>query len=312
MSAGRVELTVGLRNFAATPPEDWRHLLGQARAADAAGIDRLFVSDHVAFGPDLGAYADPAAGGLDGGRQPTGPDGDWLEALTVLAAMAAVTSRVRLATSVLVAPLRPAAVLAKMSATIDVLSGGRFELGVGVGWQSAEYRAVGVDFAARGRVLDQLLEACRQLWTMPEASFDGDGFSLAGIHAMPKPVQAGGVPVWIGGRARPVVARRLARYGAGWIPWGTTPDTFGADVAAMRELVEAEGGDPAAFQVAYTLPNAFRASGGPDYPAMMGAVPRLAADGVTDFRTFLRVPRDYEAAHEMFAEQAGHFAEVTG
>jgi len=90
MSAGGLELTVGLRNFAATPPADWRHLLDQARAADAAGIDRVFVSDHVAFGRDLTGYADPAAGGLDGGRQPTGPDGDWLEALTVLAAMAAI------------------------------------------------------------------------------------------------------------------------------------------------------------------------------------------------------------------------------
>lgn len=167
--------------------------------------------------------------------------------LTVLAAIAAVTSRVKLATNVLVAPLRPAAVLAKTAATIDM---------------------------------------------------------------MPKPVRAGGVPVWIGGRARPVVARRLARYGAGWIPWGTTPETFGAAVAEMRALVDAEGGDPGAFQIAYPLVNAFRPSGGPDYPAMLADVPRLTAAGVTDFRTLLRVPRQHDAALDMLGELAGHFAAV--
>ena len=307
---GRPELTVGLRNFAATPPPDWRHLLDQARAADAAGIDRVFVSDHLAFGRDLGAYGDPNTGGVTGGRQPTGPDGDWLEALTVLAAMAAVTIRVKLATNVLVAPLRPAVVLAKTAATIDVLSAGRFELGVGIGWQEAEYRAAGVDFARRGRILDQMLEACRQLWTEPEANFAGDGFSLDGIHMMPKPARAAGVPVWIGGRVRPVVARRLARYGSGWIPWGATPATFLDDVAGMRKLVAAEGADPAAIQIAYPLVNAFLPAGVPDYAAMFADVPRLAAGGVTDFRTLLRVPREYDAARAMLAELAGSFAEA--
>jgi probable F420-dependent oxidoreductase len=305
---GSPELTVGLRNFAARPPADWRHLLDQARAADAAGIDRVFVSDHVAFGRDLGAYTDPGRGGVTGGQQPTGPDGDWLEALTVLAAMAAVTSRVKLATNVLVAPLRPAAVLAKMATTIDALSAGRFELGVGVGWQEAEYRAAGVDFTRRGRILDQTLEACQQLWTRPEAGFSGDGFSVDGIHMMPKPVRASGVPVWIGGRPRPEVARRLARYGTGWIPWGTAPDTFGAALTRMRELVEDQGGDPHAFQIAYPLVNAFGPTGEIDYAAMFAEMPRLAEAGVTDFRTLLRVPRDYEAARVMLTELAESFA----
>ena len=160
---------------------------------------------------------------MAGGQQPTSPDGDWLEALTVLAAMAAVTSRVKLATNVLVAPLRPAVVLAKMATTIDVPSAGRFELGVGVGWQEAENRAAGVYFTRRGRILDQTLEAGQQLWTRPEADFTAGGFPVDGVHMMPKPVRATGVPVWIGGRARPEVARRVARYGTGWIPWAWRP-----------------------------------------------------------------------------------------
>ena len=310
MNAGRPQLTVGLRNFSPAPPRDWRHLLEQARAADEAGVDRVFVSDHLAFGRDLGGYADPARGGVTGGRQPTGPDGDWLEALTVLAAMAAVTHRVKLATNVLVAPLRPAALLAKTATTIDVLSAGRFELGVGIGWQEAEYHAAGVDFTRRGRILDQTLEACRELWTLPEADLAGDGFSLAGIHMMPKPVRAAGLPVWIGGRARPQVARRLARYGSGWIPWGVTPGTFGDTVAEMRKLVEAEGGDLGTLGIAYPLASAFLPSGAVDYATMFADVPRLAAGGVTDFRTLLRVPKQYPAARDMLGDMARRFGEM--
>ena len=104
------------------------------------------------------------------------------------------------------------------------------------------------------------------MWTEQEANFAGDDFSLDGIHMMPKPARACGVPVWIGGRARPVVARRLARYGSGWIPWGATPDTFLDDVAVMRGLVAAEGGDPHAVQIAYPLVNAFLPSGDPGLP----------------------------------------------
>ena len=164
--------------------------------------------------------------------------------------------------------------------TMQAVISGSVDIGVGIGWQEAEYRAAGVDFARRGQILDQQLEACHQLWTQPEAGFAGDGFSLAGIHMMPKPVRATGVPVWIGGRARPVVARRLARYGSGWIPWGATPATFLDDVAAMRGLIATEGGDPYAIQIAYPLVNAFLPSGAADYAAMFADVPRLAAAGV--------------------------------
>ena len=105
------------------------------------------MSDHVAFGERLDRYADPARGGLAGGRQPTGPDGAWLEPLTVLAMVGACTERVRLCPMVLLAALRRPIVLAKTAATIDVLTGGRLDLGVGVGWQQEEYEAAGLDFS---------------------------------------------------------------------------------------------------------------------------------------------------------------------
>lgn len=312
MTTGSVaELTVGLRNYAAAAPDDWRHVLDQVRAADDAGVDRVFVSDHLVFGDDLSAYSDPASGGREGGRQPTGPDGEWLEALTVLAAMAAVTTRVRLGTNVLVAPLRSPVVLAKTAATIDVLSHGRLELGVGIGWQEAEYRAVGVDFASRGRIFDELLAACRELWTAPVASFAGEHFQFSGVHMMPKPTRPEGVPVWIGGSARLVVARRVARYGVGWIPWGATADTFIEAVSQMRRLVEAEGRDFDEVQVAYPLVNRFLPSGDIDHAALLRDVPRLVAAGITDFRTLLRVPATYAGARTMLDGLVGEFAGVT-
>ncbi|GGM75390.1 TIGR03619 family F420-dependent LLM class oxidoreductase [Dactylosporangium sucinum] len=303
------EISVAVRNFAAESPGDWRHILDQARAADAAGIDRIFVVDHLVFGRDLSAYGQPAAGGVTGGMQPTGPDGDWLEPLTALAAMAAVTTRVKLATNVLVAPLRPAVLLAKTAATIDVLSHGRLELGVGVGWQEAEYRAVGVPFAERGRVLDETLAACRALWTTDEVSMSGRGFELDAVHMRPKPTGPGGVPVWLGGRAIPAVARRLATYGAGWIPWGVKTGDLAAALDAMRPLVERHGRDFATVRISAALPTVV-ADGTLDLRRVLADVPRLRALGVSDFRTLARLPRAEAAARDLLDELNGRFREA--
>ena len=100
------QLSLTLVTFSASDPGGWQHLVDRARLADDAGIDRLAVSDHVAFGPDLDAYGDPSQGGMAGGRQPTGPDGHWLEPLTVVSHLTAVTSRVRFSTNILLAALR--------------------------------------------------------------------------------------------------------------------------------------------------------------------------------------------------------------
>jgi len=118
------QLSTGMRTFSPAPTEDWSSLVDVARAADAAGVDRLVMSDHVVFGENLEAYQDPARGGARGGKQPTGPDGAWLDPITTIAHLTAVTTRVRFATNILLAALRRPVVLAKMAATIDVLSGG--------------------------------------------------------------------------------------------------------------------------------------------------------------------------------------------
>src|SRR5689334_25200763 len=157
-------------------------MFATARMYDRVGIDKLVVSDHVVFGEHLDAYANPATGGTAGGRQPTGPDGHWLEPLTTLSVIAGMTERVRLGTGILLAALRRPVVLAKSAATLDVLSGGRVDLGVGVGWQREEYEAAGLDFRTRGRELDLTLEVCQTLWREPRADVELPGLAFEAIH----------------------------------------------------------------------------------------------------------------------------------
>src|SRR3954470_2860822 len=166
------QLSTALLTFSADEPESWAPTLERARVADEAGIDRLVVSDHVVFGERLEEYARPEVGGIVGGKQPTGPDGHWLEPLTVLTYLAATTSRVRLGTNILIAALRRPVILAKQAATLDVLSGGRLDLGVGVGWQKEEYDAAGLDFEGRGRLLDHTIEVCQTIWRNTTAAYD--------------------------------------------------------------------------------------------------------------------------------------------
>jgi alkanesulfonate monooxygenase SsuD/methylene tetrahydromethanopterin reductase-like flavin-dependent oxidoreductase (luciferase family) len=119
-----IQLSIGVTSFAAEDPGTWEPLFRAARVADRAGVDRLVVSDHVVFGERLEEYGRPEIGGQAGGKQPTGPDGHWLEPLTTLSVLAGMTSRIRLGTNILVAALRRPAVLAKSTATLDVLSAG--------------------------------------------------------------------------------------------------------------------------------------------------------------------------------------------
>jgi probable F420-dependent oxidoreductase len=292
----RPQLSIMLRTYAAEDPGTWQPVFDLARAADAAGIDRVLVSDHVVFGEHLEAYGRPESGGVEGGKQPTGPDGHWLEPLTTLSVLCGMTSRVRLCTNILIAALRRPVVLAKAAATLDVLSGGRLDLGVGIGWQREEYEAAGLDFGNRGRQLDLTLEVCQTLWREPSAKVDLDGLAFEAIHMMPKPVQPGGVPIWVSGRINERVAHRLARFGSGWIPWGEDAADLAAGISRMREAVAAANGDAGAIQVAGTLPTVRREDRSVDLDATMDRTRPLVESGVTDFRAYLPVPSEYGAA----------------
>ena len=292
------QLTIQPLNFSADHPADnWAQLVTKAKAADEAGVDRIVLSDHVAFGESLDAYGDPKQGGTAGGRQPTGPDGHWLEPLTVLSFLAGQTTNIRLGTAILLAALRRPAVLAKTAVTLDVLSGGRLDLGVGVGWQAAEYEVAGLDFDDRGRLLDETLDICKTLWTDSSAAYTSTinpDFSFANIHAMPKPASGTGVPIWVSGTVNPRAMKRLATYGSGWIPWGpAVADPLGG-IAAMRESVASFGRDPSEIEVTAYIPTVRVDPDDPnsavDFTATMSRAPAMVEAGVTDFKVTLPIP----------------------
>jgi probable F420-dependent oxidoreductase len=303
----RPKLSLTLASFSRTETDDWSTMFERAMAAEEAGIDRLVVSDHVAFGEALGDYARPELGGRTGGVQPTGPDGLWLEPLTVLAMVAARTTRIRVGTNILLAALRRPVVLAKTAATIDVLSGGRLDLGVGVGWQRAEYEAAGISFERRGRLLDHTLEVCHALWTEPRASYRSEELEFADIHQMPKPTRVGGVPVWVSGTLNPRTISRLARFAVGWIPWGEDAAQLEQSIPRMRAAMEDAGRDPFELGVVATVSTVRDADGVVDVEATMASVPGLIRAGVTDVRCSLPVAETPRADIDVLAALAQEF-----
>ena len=302
-------LSLQLRTFASEEPESWSPVIDQAVAADRAGIGKVVVSDHVVFGENLDAYADPTLGGVAGGKQPTGPDGSWLDPLTVLSVIAGRTSKIRLGTNILLAALRRPAVLAKSVATLDVLSGGRVDLGVGVGWQKEEYEACGLDFSSRGRLLDHTLEVCQLIWAEEKADYDAPELTFSSIHAMPKPLQKPGVPLWVSGTVNKHSMARLAKFGSGWIPWGQDAVNISKGIEAMRNEVSALGRDPSSIAVVGTLP-IVREEDGINMSATMESVPSLIASGVTDFRAYLPIPTGVEEATDYLSGVVERFREV--
>ena len=282
------QLSAALVSYAAEAPDSWKTMLETARVYDRVGVDRLVVSDHVVFGERLDAYARPEVGGQRGGRQPTGPDGHWLEPLTTLSVIAGLTERVRLATGILLAALRRPVALAKTAATLDVLSGGRLDLGVGVGWQREEYEAAGLDFDRRGRLLDHTLEVCTALWTQTAARYQSAELAFEDIHMMPKPRQPGGVPIWVSGTINARVVDRLCRFGLRWIPWGDDAADLELSITKMRDRIAAAGVSPDGLQVVSNLRVYKTDDGAIDIERTMEPVPELVAAGATD--VLVRMP----------------------
>jgi probable F420-dependent oxidoreductase len=306
------QLSTALVTFAAEAPESWETMLETARMYDRVGIDRLVVSDHVVFGEQLDEYGRPEVGGTRGGRQPTGPDGHWLEPLTTLSVVAGCTERIRLGTGIIIAALRRPVVLAKSAATLDVLSGGRLDLGVGVGWQREEYEAAGLDFDGRGRLLDHTLEVCTELWTQTVGHYESPELSFDRIHMMPKPLQPGGVPFWISGRINARVVDRLCRFGLRWIPWGDDASELEQSIATLRRRVEAAGVSPDGLQVVANL-RAFRTDDGAlDIDRTFESVPRLVAAGATDFLTRFPPRPPNEETEASLREFVAAFRALTG
>jgi probable F420-dependent oxidoreductase len=216
---------------------------------EAMGFDYVSFSDHVVIPTDIEArypYSDT-------GEFPQGARGGRHEQLTEVMFVAAKTSRIRLVTSVMVVPHRPAVLTAKILSTIDVLSGGRLTVGIGAGWMKEEFEAIGAPpFAERGAVTDEYLAAFRELWTSENPRFSGKYVRFENIVFAPKPVQRPAPPIWVGGESGPAL-RRTARLGDAWYPIETNPANrldslprYGASVERLRKLTAEAGRDATA------------------------------------------------------------------
>jgi probable F420-dependent oxidoreductase len=251
------------------------YVVEAGRAAEAHGVDVVVVPEHVVMGSTFEEYR----WGSPRGRG----DVPYLEPLTTLAALSSVTQRVRLATGLLIAPLRPAAVLAKGVATLDVLSQGRVELGVGTGWQSIEFDAVGVPYEQRGELMTDRVAACRALWTDAPATYHSEWTSFDEVWCEPRPVQVGGPPVLFGGTLNERMADRIVALGDGWLPiMGSTVDDIGRGVATLHQRFTDAGRDPDSLIVRTRIPLQKNDHGRPCIVDTLAAVPSYREAGLTD------------------------------
>jgi probable F420-dependent oxidoreductase len=256
-----------------------------AERAEALRFTSLFVTDHVVLPVSAPRSVYPYS---TSGTLPGGPRQDYLEPLSVLAWLARVTRRVRLGTSVLVAPLRHPVLAAKMLATIDVLAGGRLILGVGVGWLREEFEALAAPpFEERGRVTDEYVTLLRRLWTEDPVSFEGRYWRLPPVHALPKPPRPGGIPIWVGGHTEAAL-RRAGTLGDGWHPIGLRPpvlllpDEYAAKAKQVHTYAQQAGREPGAVTLSFRAPMEVRgprdkAPGG-DRPLFQGTAAQVADD----------------------------------
>jgi probable F420-dependent oxidoreductase len=300
-------LSLHLVNFAAKDPGGWQHMFDRALAAEAAGIDRVTVSDHVVFGERLEEYGKPEVGGMRGSKQPTGPDGHWLEPMTVLSVIAGMTKKVRLGTGVLQAALRRPIVLAKTAATLDVLSGGRLDLGIGVGWQREEYEAAGLSFETRGAQLDDCLDILQGAWRDLPTSHASEFVTFDNIYCSPRPLQEGGVPIWVSGTVNKRMLQRMARFGSAWIPWGDDIRDPTAGLGRIAEVMSEAGRSMEGFRTQGNVMVKADDTGKLQYKSALENVAAQYAAGITDFSVTLPLPVGLAQATEVLSELVAEF-----
>jgi probable F420-dependent oxidoreductase len=216
------------------PPATARDaLLTFAREAEKREIASLWVSDHVVIPRVTTGYG-------RGGRFPHPPERPYLEPVVALAAAAMGTTKARLGASVFVLGHRHAVVMAKMLATIDVLSNGRLICGTGVGWWKQELETLGTPFHTRGRQADEVLKVFKALWTDDNPSFQGEFYRFQDIGFAPKPLQKPHPPLWVGGDS-PGAFRRVVTLGDGWHATTKTPAELRDALDRLRKAADAAG-----------------------------------------------------------------------
>lgn len=243
-----------------------------ARLAEEAGLHSIHLGEHLIMGahPDRYPYGEFA----HAQRTP------WFEPLIMLGAAAAATTRLRLSTGVLLSPLRSPILLAKSIATLDVLSNGRTELGLGTGWQREEYEASGLDWNLRYALFDNGIRACRALWGAQPASFHSSTVTFSEVTALPTPVQQR-VPLLLGMAATPRNAQRIAEYADGWCPVRPPVEVLRRGVDEITRAFDAVGRDPAELVIRVQAPLATHDNGTIDVQRTLACTPEFSAAGAT-------------------------------
>jgi probable F420-dependent oxidoreductase len=236
-----------------------------AESCEAAGIESLWTVEHVAVPTGYRAQYPYSADG----RMPGAEDSPIPDPLLWLAYVAASTSRIKLATGILILPQRHPIYVAKEVATLDVLSKGRTILGIGIGWMEDEFRALGIPFDERVARTEEACAALRTLWKPGANAFKGEHYAWDALESNPKPVQPGGVPIVVGGHVLGA-ARRAARVGDGFFPMKTGGGRLAELLDAMSSECARVGRDPAKIEISASL-------SGPD----LDAIRRLQDQGVS-------------------------------
>lgn len=210
--------------------------------ADRLGFESVWLPEHLIFTTKMSRSPHPGET-----HPPVPPETPIFDAFAYLSYLAGITEHVRLGTHVYNLGLRHPFVAARAVQTLDIVSGGRAEFGIGASWLEEEWVAAQLDFASRGRRVDEALEVCRRLWTEPEITHHGDFFDFEGVVFEPKCVQQPYPPILVGGESTAAL-RRAARAGDGWIGMNHDLESGAAQIAKLRTLLEEHGRDPRDFE----------------------------------------------------------------
>jgi probable F420-dependent oxidoreductase len=271
----RPSLAVMLSGYHRIAGPDVRAYIEGVRDIEQRGFDEFLLADHVVLGGDLESYPY----GEFAWGSPVQPHEPWPDTLSMMAAIAVATERIGIGTGVLIAPLRPAILLANQLATIDQISNGRVSVGVGVGWLQMEFDALGVPFAERWSRTADTMRACRALWTQLPASFESPSVSFSGVYCSPQPV--GRIPIWLGTGMSRERAAWLAEVGDGWFPMNPDPALVADGLRLLRDELERRGRDVGEIGVRVGAQAVTTRSGGIDVGATIDAVRPALEVGVT-------------------------------
>lgn len=268
---------------------DFAAVTDMVALADRKGIDQVTVVEHVVMSENT----DPYPFGKFMGK----PDSPWPDPMMQLATYAGVTKNMTLSSGIVISPLRPAVVLAKQLATLDVLSRGRVEIGFGTGWQKEEYDACGVPFEDRFAHMEEQIRVCKQMWREAPTSFHGKHVNFDRLWCIPFPVKKN-IPVYLGVAPTGKNIARIAELCEGWLPMEQDPAKLVEPVARIKEAFRAHGRDPESLVVRASLKAIFTGGKRADLEETLKQWPDYAKAGVNIARfpvtLFCRGQDEYE------------------